>query len=389
MFTIRSGLVRRGGYRWGSGEGGLPSPCYAVVSLAASFTSTGTEGPIVVVRYSVFRYWPLAADGLLRTRASTSDARFCSSAAGSKEALPIATWMIPALSVRNSTRPPLTSRTARPTSKVTVPDLGLGIRPRGPRMRPSGPTLLIMSGVAMATSKSVQPCWMRCTRSSPPMKSAPASCASRALSPPTKASTRTILPVPAGSDTVPRTIWSACRTSTPRRTCASTVASNLTVDVSLTTSQALTGVRPASPLTPSASSTFLRASEYLLPCLFLANDFEPHRTGRALDHLHRGRDVERVEVLGLGLRDRPDLLAGDRAGLLAARLDRALLDAGGLLQHVHRRGRSEHEREAPVLVDGDLGRHDVAGLLSGPLVVGAAELHDVDAVRAQGRAHGR
>ena len=33
-------------------------------------------------------------------------------------------------------------------SKVMVPDLGLGIRPRRPRMRPSLPTMPIMSGVA-------------------------------------------------------------------------------------------------------------------------------------------------------------------------------------------------------------------------------------------------
>src|SRR5262249_56284213 len=64
------------------GRGRPASPCYAVVSLAASFTSTGTEGPIVVVRYSVFRYWPLAVDGLLRTRASTSAARLCPRAGG-------------------------------------------------------------------------------------------------------------------------------------------------------------------------------------------------------------------------------------------------------------------------------------------------------------------
>src|SRR5438093_233535 len=44
--------------------------------------------------------------------------------------------MIPNLSVRNSTLPPLASRTARPTSLVTVPDFGFGIRPRGARILP-------------------------------------------------------------------------------------------------------------------------------------------------------------------------------------------------------------------------------------------------------------
>ena len=58
------------------------------------------------------------------------------------------------------------------------------------------------------TSKSSQPSlifWMY----SVPTKSAPAASASRALSPTAMTSTRTDLPVPAGSTTVPRTTWSA------------------------------------------------------------------------------------------------------------------------------------------------------------------------------------
>src|SRR5437763_1948930 len=56
---------------------------------------------------------------------------FSSSLARSKLALPTGTWMLPNLSVRYSTRPPLNSVTALATSAVTVPVLGLGIRPRG------------------------------------------------------------------------------------------------------------------------------------------------------------------------------------------------------------------------------------------------------------------
>src|SRR5205085_12076066 len=119
-------------------------------------------------------------------------------------------------------------------------------------------------------------------------------------------------------------------------------------------SPAWTGARPALPLPPRAVSTFFSASSYFLPCR-LANDFEPHGTGGALDHLHRAVDLVRVEVLGLGLRDGPDLVAGDRARLLAPRLDRALLDPGRLLEHVDGRRRLEDEREAPVLEAGDLG----------------------------------
>ena len=42
-------------------------------------------------------------------------------------------------------------------SVVTVPERGDGISPRGPSTRPSGPTTPIMSGVARATSKSMNP----------------------------------------------------------------------------------------------------------------------------------------------------------------------------------------------------------------------------------------
>ena len=56
--------------------------------------------------------------------------------------------------------------------------------------------------------------------------SAPASRAASALSPLAKTSTRAVLPVPCGRLTVPRTIWSALRGSTPSRMATSTVSSN-------------------------------------------------------------------------------------------------------------------------------------------------------------------
>ena len=83
-----------------------------------------------------------------------------------------------------------------------------------------------MSGVAMATSKSNLPSSIWAARSSAPTMSAPASRASWAASPAANTATRTSLPVPAGSPTVPRTIWSALRGSTPSRTATSTVSSN-------------------------------------------------------------------------------------------------------------------------------------------------------------------
>ena len=61
-----------------------------------------------------------------------------------------------------------------------------------------------MSGVATAASKSISPFMTCSTSSSPPTTSAPASEASRAFSPVANTPTRTDLPVPLGSDTVPR-----------------------------------------------------------------------------------------------------------------------------------------------------------------------------------------
>src|SRR2546427_1120597 len=82
------------------------------------------------------------------------------------------------------------------------------------------------SGVAIAVSNSIQPPCTRSTRSSAPTTSAPASRASRSLSPFAKTATRTDLPIPCGSTTAPRTIWSACLGSTPSRNDRSTDWSN-------------------------------------------------------------------------------------------------------------------------------------------------------------------
>src|SRR6185295_30080 len=65
--------------------------------------------------------------------------------------------MIPAFSTLYSTRPFRISDTALPTSNVTVPVFGLGMRPRGPSTLPSFPTAAMRSGVEMAQSKSIHP----------------------------------------------------------------------------------------------------------------------------------------------------------------------------------------------------------------------------------------
>src|SRR5437763_1684770 len=79
------------------------------------------------------------------------------SASSVKLALPTPVCTMPAFSARNSTWPPLTAWTASVTFWVTVPSRGLGISPRGPRIFPSRPTSAIISGVAMARSKSICP----------------------------------------------------------------------------------------------------------------------------------------------------------------------------------------------------------------------------------------
>src|SRR5215510_13291331 len=174
--------------------------------LATAWASTGTPGPIVVDKVSDLRYVPFAAAGFARTIASMSAIPLAASCAAPNECLPIGVCTLPALSTRNSTLPALASRTARPTSKVTVPSFGFGMSPRGPSTLPSRPTWPMRSGVAMAESNSSQPPCTRSTRSSAPTTSAPASRASRSLSPLAKTATRTLLPMPLGSTTAPRTI---------------------------------------------------------------------------------------------------------------------------------------------------------------------------------------
>ena len=119
----------------------------------------------------------------------------------------------------------------------------------------------------MATSKSRKPPLIFATRSSAPTSSAPAARASAAASPAAKTATRSVRPVPDGNDSVPRTIWSALRGSTPRRTASSTVSSNLALANDFTSSTA-----SATPCSDSRSA-LVRLSLYFLPCwvIFLSS----------------------------------------------------------------------------------------------------------------------
>ena len=116
-----------------------------------------------------------------------------------------AAWTLPPLSTRNSILPAFVSRTALATLNVTVPALGFGISPRGPSTRPSCAELAHLVGRG-DQDVEVEPAvldLLRCTRCRRSRR--PRASASRALSPTAMTSTRTVLPVPAGSTTVPRT----------------------------------------------------------------------------------------------------------------------------------------------------------------------------------------
>src|SRR5690606_315491 len=154
---------------------------FCTTSVAAG--SIRTPGPMVLESVMLLRYVPFAVGGFFCTSSLRSATVFSDSFAWSHDRRPTRQCTTPALSTRYSTLPAFASRTAVLTSKVTVPTFGFGMRPRGPSTRPSLPTAPIMSGVAMTRSKSRKPSWTRCTSSSPPATSAPASSASRSFSP--------------------------------------------------------------------------------------------------------------------------------------------------------------------------------------------------------------
>ena len=199
----------------------------------------------------------------------------------------------------------------------------------------------------MATSKSSMPPSTWAMRSSAPTMSAPASRASAAASPGANTATRTSLPVPEGRATVPRTIWSALRGSTPeahdrarrsRRTWrwpGSSPASTrlgrgvmlgavvptgrvgvllavLRHDGSLVSGTPATGVAwacggPAGRGGPGrVTARRCRAGG--------SDDLDAHRAGGAGDLEAGGLEVVGVEVGHLDLGDLRDLRLGDRAG---------------------------------------------------------------------------
>src|SRR4051812_42299246 len=115
----------------------------------------------------------------------------------------------------------------------------------------------------------------------------------------------------------------------------------------------------------------------------LARDVDAHGSGGAFNDLGGSVDVVGGEVGHLDRRDLANLVARHAADRLLLRGARALVDPGGLAEQVRGRRRLEDEGERAVLVDGDLGRDDLPGLVGGLLVVALGELDDVDAVWSQ------
>src|ERR1700676_659065 len=229
------------------------------------------------------------------------------------------------------------------------------------------------------------------TMSSPPTKSAPDSCASRTFSPLAITRTRTALPSPCGRTTVPRTTWSECLGSTPRLMASSTVSLNLVWWVFLISSVASASLY-------GRASTFLRAFSTFLPDFFIAilvpkslrYDFETHVSRCTHHRADRRFNIRGVEIHELELGDFFYLLLRDFADFVAIRLRGTLDDAGGAQQQNRCRRRLQNKGESAVRIYRYQHRKNHAVRLFGGLGIELlAEIHDVQAVRTERRAHWR
>src|SRR5574344_870099 len=225
-----------------------------------SILSKITDGLIVKLIAALVIYLPFAVEGFALLIAATNASTFSLIASAEKETFPTAACILPFLSTLYVTCPPLASLTAFVTSIVTVPVFGFGIKPFGPRILPTLPTIPIQSGVAIKTSKLIFPAWISSAKSSFPTISAPAAFASSIFTPLAKTATLTVFPVPFGRTTAPLIIWSSCLGSTFKLSAISTLSSNLADFKSLTKLQA------------SAKEYFL-SSTFALNALYLFETF--------------------------------------------------------------------------------------------------------------------
>ena len=106
---------------------------------------------------------------------------------------------LPSLSFLTSTKPFFKSFIAFVISLDTVPSLGFGISPLGPKTFPCFPILLIIAGVQISLSKSNFPPAIFSIKSSDPAISAPFFLASSTLSDSQRTATLSFFPEPLGS----------------------------------------------------------------------------------------------------------------------------------------------------------------------------------------------
>jgi hypothetical protein len=148
---------------------------------------------------------PLTDSGFLEAiEAIRASAFFCKSSFA-KSLMPILFMIVPSSVTLNSMRPYLDYFTlsSRTSGFTKVPDLTLGIRPLGPRIRAKALREGIYSGVAMILSKLRVPLAISKSKSASPMVSAPTLLRSEWNSSSAKTATRTSFPVPAGRMQVP------------------------------------------------------------------------------------------------------------------------------------------------------------------------------------------
>src|SRR5437773_5905017 len=144
--------------------------------------------------------------------------------------------------------------------------------------------------------------------SSKPTYSAPAARAASAAAPLlANTSTRTVLPLPCGSGTVPRTIWSECFGSTPRRNARSMVSLNFAFGNFVSTPTASLSGYVFLPSTTSSAFLYRllgivierckrTSRERDSPAFVLSDDFDAHAAGRAGDDTERGLVGVRVQI---------------------------------------------------------------------------------------------
>src|ERR1700737_931402 len=289
---------------------------------------------------------PFEVAGLIFWRSATSAKRFSFSAVGSKLARPICACTMPALSVRYRTWPDLAFFTASATFGVTVPTLGFGINPRGPKIWPNWPTMRIASGLAITTSKSIWPALTFSAKSSKPTMSAPAALAASAFLPWVNTATRTILPVPCGITVEPRTCWSDLVASTPKLTDTSTDSLNFAVANSLTSFNASSIAYDL----PGGSFSFQVLVRFTVLVILEPLYVDAHAAGAAGNGAHGGVQITGRQIGHFQFGDILELLARHLAHLGGVRGGTALRDAERLGDQHGRRRRLHDEGEATVAV---------------------------------------